>query len=165
MSTNDSKLLDWTPKQGRILTGGGVAEKLYKPERGFPFDATQLPHFHLMQGSTREAFHEWRASGKVAPLVCGVWNRPLFLGGMEHSSDAEELVFNTQTPSMFIDLRIPVLRPNLAELGHISLKSLSDNELRLFARQHCFCGYSLLEESESGGLPAPVVTRHHIIGN
>ena len=97
MSTlTDDQALDWTPKQGRILTGGGVAESLYTAERGFPFEMEQLPHHHLTNGTSVSCFRSWRAQGRVGPLVCGVWNRPLFVGGMEHSSDNTELVYNTQ---------------------------------------------------------------------
>jgi len=137
--------LDWTPKQGRILTGGGRAEKLYTPERGFPFGPECLPHHHLLAGTAATTFRAWRAENRIAPQVAGVWNRPVFVGGMEHSSDVTELVYNTQTPSMFIDMRIPRSRPDFS--AHSSLETFSDSELRHFSRQHCFSGYSLM----SGG--------------
>ena len=83
----------------------------------------------------------------------------MFLGGFEHSSDSTELVYNTQTPSLFVDLRIPRLRSACIASHHASLSTLSDTEIRCFARQHCFSGYSLL----GGTAAAPDVTRHHII--
>jgi hypothetical protein len=49
---------------------------------------------------------------------------------------------SNQTPSIFIDLRIPRTRPESLAF-HRSLATLSTEELRLFARQHCFAGYSL----------------------
>jgi len=88
--------LGWSSKQGRVLTGGGVAEKLYDPARGFPYDEKELPHYHLVRNEDQAVFRQWRSAGCVAPSVCGVWNRPLFIGGMEHTSDATEVVYNTQ---------------------------------------------------------------------
>lgn len=160
---DDGELLGWTAKQGRILSGGGVAEKFYTD-----FTQSQLPHHHLLAGTTHEAFARWRRGDSFdgsagcsgfPTAVCGVWNRPLFTGGWEHSSDATELVYNTQTPTLFIDLRIPRLRPPFVARGHTSLKTLTDHELKCFARQHCFSGYSLL----GGTVDEPDVTRHHII--
>jgi hypothetical protein len=154
-----NELLDWSPKQGRILTGGGVAEALYTAERGFPFDESELPHYHLTQGTTAE-FTGWRAVGRIFPDIAGCWDRPLFTGGFEHSTNADERVFNTQTPSLFIDMRIPQRAPDLVARGHRGLATLSDDELRAFARRHCFAGYSLLVSPD--GAP-PVVTRHHVV--
>lgn len=156
---NNELLLDWSRKQGYILTGGGCAEKFYTAERGFPFDDSQLPHYHLMIGDTDDAFRSWRSNNQVCALIAGVWNRPLFIGGFDHSSDREEIVFNTQTLSFFVDLRIPTRRPDFS--AHRSLSSLSDSELRYFARQHCFAGYSLAENADNSN--SVVVTRHHII--
>ncbi len=153
------KQLDWSAKQGRILTGGGNAERLYTAARGFPFTDDELPHFHLMAGTTA-VFRTWREQLRTCPALVGVWSRPLFIGGFEHSTGQDEVVYNTQTPSMFIDLRLPTTRPTLT--GHTSLATLSDLELRCFARQHCFGGYSL--GAGAGTVDDPVVvTRHHIV--
>ena len=52
-------------------------------------------------------------------------------------------------------MRIPLSRPDFS--AHTSLGSLSDCELRLFARQHIFCGYSLLEGGVAGTADPPGV--------
>lgn len=88
--------LGWSSKQGRVLTGGGVAEELYDPARGFPYHEKELPHYHLVRNEDQAVFRQWRSEGFIAPSVCGVWNRPLFVGGMEHTSDNTEVVYNTQ---------------------------------------------------------------------
>ena len=41
--------LDWTAKQGRILTANGRANEYYCQERGFPYQEEELPHYYLMQ--------------------------------------------------------------------------------------------------------------------
>jgi hypothetical protein len=38
--------------------------------------------------------------------------RPLFCGGWGESTDTDTLAFNLQTPSFFMDLRCPTLRPS-----------------------------------------------------
>lgn len=115
-------------------------------------------HFILILESTHRQFREWRQNNLICPQLTGVWNRPLFVGGMDHTTDLDERVFNIQTPSMFIDLRIPTQRPQFARMGHRSTATLSDEQLRVFARQHCFSGYSLLTDQDP-----PVVARHHML--
>lgn len=42
--------------------------------------------------------------------IAGAWRRPLFVGGWTHSdgfSSDGETTFNLQTPSVFLDMRIP----------------------------------------------------------
>ena len=154
--------LDWSSKQGRILTGSGIAEKMYTAERGFPFSTSELPHFYKMAGTSVEAFKSWKEQGLTSTLVVGAWSRPLFVGGWEHSTDRDELVFNLQTPSLFIDLRLPRTRAAFFHRDNIhSLSDLTDEELRLFARQHVFGGYTLPEVLPSDG--RTVCTRHHCI--
>lgn len=46
----DPDHLNWTAKQGRILTANGQANVYYDADRGFPFSEDQLPHYHLMKG-------------------------------------------------------------------------------------------------------------------
>jgi hypothetical protein len=65
-----------------------------------------------------------------------------------HPTSALSIPSN-QTPSIFIDLRIPRTRPESLAF-HRSLATLSTEELRLFARQHCFAGYSLAAQIERG---------------
>jgi len=127
---------------GNILTGGGRLEALYKAP-DFPWTEEQLPHYHKLRGDTHEVFAQWKKEGKTSNLVAGAWSRPLFVGGWQHTGDHTETVFNVQTPSLFIDLRIPFL-PGIDLASKGSLEKLSDDELKLLARRHCFSGYSLL---------------------
>jgi hypothetical protein len=150
--------LKWTSRQGYILTGGGKAEILYVPVRGFSFQSIDLPHHHLVAGTTHETFKQWRSSKAACSLVTGAWNRTIFTGGWDHTSDKDELVYNIQTHNLFIDMRIPRDRSETFPPGkHSSLEDLSPLELRLYARQHIFSGFSVFEE-EAG---RPLCTRHH----
>ena len=110
MDETKQRHLGWTAKQGYILTGGGRAEEYYTKERGFPFSEEELPHYHLLKGDTRDKFREFKDSKPPCKLVCGAWNRPLFVGGWKHSSDQEERTYNIQTHNLFIDLRVPKTR-------------------------------------------------------
>ena len=160
---NDSLLkqhLGWTSKQGHILTGGGMAEEFYSVERGLTFEQNELPHHYLMTGESHREFRKWRRSSPPCSLVAGVWNRPLFVGGWHHSTDQDEIVYNIQTHNLFIDLRIPKSRDKILKKGTFSsLEDLGPSELRCFARQHIFAGFSKF--SEEKGLP--LCTRHHVI--
>jgi hypothetical protein len=152
-------LLGWSAKQGRILTGGGRAESLYNAERGYPFDQSELPHHHLLHGTTRSQFRDWLAMGRTCEQLVGVWNRPLFTGGWDHSTDADEAVFNVQSRSIFVDLRVPTNRPDFG--GATCVEDLTLEQMRLLARQHVFSGYtlpSLLRPREP-----MVCARHHAI--
>eukprot|EP00536_Pseudo-nitzschia_multiseries_P004466 jgi/Psemu1/285118/fgenesh1_pg.74_\ len=150
--------LEWTKKQGYVLTGGGKAEKYYTAERGFPFLETDLPHYHLLKGDTHSVFKPALKSPKL--LVAGAWNRPLFSGGWKHSSDKEERVFNVQTNNLFIDFRVPRSREKIfGGSTATSLEDLSPHELRLYARQHIFAGFTVLDHEKE----RPVATRHHFI--
>jgi len=147
-------LVDWTKKQGRILTAGGRAEEYYTAERGFAYQETELPHHYLLQQTTCEVFREWRREDEEkasSSPIGGPWKRGLFYGGWEHSTDRDEYSFNLQTQSLFIDLRIPCTRNRLISLGQQaaattiqSLDDLSAQQLRWYARQHVFAGYSRL---------------------
>ncbi|KAJ1621563.1 hypothetical protein T492DRAFT_1068936 [Pavlovales sp. CCMP2436] len=155
LSGGMTKALGWSTKQARILTGGGRAEELYTAERGFPFEPRELPHFHLLRGTTHTQFRRWLADGRTCDSLVGAWSRPLFTNYSEQTTDADERVFNVQTRSMFIDLRVPTTRPRFEHAG--ALGALSGEELCLLARQHVFGGYTLPSEP---GLPL-VCTRHH----
>lgn len=146
---------------GNILTGGGRLEALYTAP-DFPWTEEQLPHYHKLRGDTHEVFAQWKKEGKTSNLVAGAWSRPLFVGGWQHTGDHTETVFNVQTPSLFIDLRIPFL-PGIDLASKGSLDKLSDDELKMLARRHCFSGYSLLNAGPYSVSNAPVCTRHHCI--
>jgi hypothetical protein len=153
--------LNWSAQQGDILTGGGRLEQLYNAPN-FIWTGDELPHYHKMRGDTHEVFMKLKTEGKTSTLVVGAWSRPLFVGGWQHTGDHTETVFNVQTPSLFIDLRIPLLPgTDLAKKGSIS--QLSDDELRLLARRHCFAGYSLLNAGPWSVENPPVCVRHHCI--
>jgi hypothetical protein len=169
-------LLDWTAKQGRILTDEGKATEYYCSERGFPFALSELPHYHLERGETHQVFHRWAAAATQSPIV-GAWTRPLFIGKWEHSTNNEEIVYNIQTSSLFIDLRIPTCKPvsrwekllGSDSNEHIRssrqvIESMSDEDLRLYARQHAFAGYAVISQEKNNQMNnLPLCTRHHCI--
>ena len=193
-NTNNSlqNLLDWTAKQGRILTDEGKATEHYCSERGFPFASNELPHYHLERGDSHEVFHCWAAEAvsssscaEQSPIV-GAWSRPLFAGTWEHSTDNEETVYNVQTRSLFIDLRIPTSKPvsnwenllggdndtneerrRLSSPSRQAFEVMSDEDLRLYARQHVFAGYSVISREKNSNNrmsnKLPLCTRHHCI--
>jgi hypothetical protein len=150
--------LGWSHKQGRILTANGLADGFYTADQGFPFIEEDLPHYHLQHGDTRPVFRDWSSLPFEPNPIIGAWNRLLFTGGFEHSSSETERVFNVQTNTLFVDLRIPTSRSLVLPSDCTSLASLSDDELRLFARQHVFGGYSRLAREQENRL---VCTRHH----
>ena len=173
------RLLDWSSKQSRILTGGGAASTLFVPPR-FSFSQHELPHHHLRAGTSHSVFAEWARDlehGSTDPgIIIGAWSRPLFAGTWDHTTDADESVFNIQTGTLFVDIRIPNVPPRLLrrlkDAGSIS--DLSDEDLRLFARRHAFGGYARIDNEgrplrpaalggREGGRLQPICTRHHII--
>eukprot|EP00903_Cladosiphon_okamuranus_P013418 g12500.t2 len=150
-----ASLLKWSDKQSHILTGGGVSSRL-------SFSEDELPHFHKARGSTHAAFALWHRQGTgLGAEIAGAWKRPLFVGGWTHSDDSPavplspssssslaplegETTFNLQTPSVFIDIRVP--NAGAALLGHHrGFDTMTDLHLRLFARRHAFAGYTRLE--------------------
>ena len=169
--------LDWTKKQGRILTCGGRAEEYYSAERGFPFDETELPHHHLgmQQKTTHIVFESWRKEDEKKPQspLVGAWKRVLFYGGWEHTTDRDEHTFNLQSRTLFIDLRIPCSRSILFDQQqHRIIHSLEDllpEQLRWYARQHIFAGYTRLSSNNDDPTRLDTTkfdtccTRHHCI--
>jgi hypothetical protein len=158
-----SKHLDWTSKQGRIATGQNKANCLYTQERGFPFAHDELPYYHLEQGTTYDAFQSWRdhpeinkttADGNKTALICGAWQRLLFVGGVEHSTCDEERSWNLQSKTLFIDLRIPITKgavlPRFTEekSSITSINQYSLGQLRLFSRQHVFSGFTRIQDCD-----------------
>lgn len=150
--------LNWSKKQGRILTANGSAERLYTSDRGYPFNDDECPHFHLIAGITYATFERWKEDQKDLPIV-GAWKRPLFHGGWEHSTSIDETVFNLQSRNLFIDMRIPTTRKYILPSNLRSLADMDGEQLRYFARQHVFAGFSKLgNEGER-----VYCTRHHCI--
>ena len=140
--------------------GGGKAEELFTPERGFPFSPCELPHHHLLRKETHEVFKSWSSSKSPCLLVAGAWNRSLFAGGWFHTTDKDERVFNIQTFNLFVDIRIPRSREKLCLAdGFSSIQDLSPHQLRLYARQHIFAGFSVFAEEDG----KPLCSRHHCI--
>ena len=166
--------MDWSGKQKRILTGGERADELYTPERGYAFEENELPHHHLIQSDTHAAFANWREQAtKLAgskrdrdetaspnkDALISAWKRTLFYGGWEHTSSRDEITFNLQTRNLFIDLRIPRTRKDTIAGSKSSLLDLNKEELRCYARQHVFSGYTKVDTHGSDLL----CTRHHCI--
>jgi hypothetical protein len=158
MTPLEAKHLDWSNKQSRILTANGEAVKYYVEDRSFPFRQDELPHYHLGRGETHEVFASWLPPNEPL-LICGAWERPLFCGSWEHSTDQDEKAYNLQTNTLFIDLRIPTSRRLVLPDSCSSLSSLTNHQLRLYARQHVFGGFShhVVEKGRH------VCTRHHCI--
>ena len=189
-------LLDWSDRQRRILTANGKATEYYTANRGFPYTDTELPHHHLLQGDTHSVFGDWKkqqqqpqnhsSSSNKASIIVGAWKRCYFYGGWEFSTDQQEECYNLQTHSLFIDLRLPNNRfkrraaaaaAAAAVVG--GLEDLSPYELRLYARQHIFAGYTQQQQQQqqaadqmstaatAGKIPDKyyplVCTRHHCI--
>ena len=71
----------------------------------------------------------------------------LFAGGGAHTDERTEATYNLQSPTLFIDIRIPHRRGvhfgGGGGGGGGDVASLSDEQLRLLARQHAFGGYTL----------------------
>ena len=151
-------VLEWTSKQGRILTANGKATEFYVQDRGFPFQEKELPHHHLKNNTTK-CFAKWALENKKPGNVCGAFFRPLFVGDFEHTTDRDEIVYNVQTNTLFIDMRIPHLGKKVLGDKIASFGDMSDEQIKLFARRHAFSGYTV-SNNENG---RPVCTRHHCI--
>ncbi|GAX20329.1 hypothetical protein FisN_9Hh038 [Fistulifera solaris] len=154
--------LDWSDQQRRILTANGKAEYYYCAARGFPFHKQELPHTFFGKHSSDE-FQKLLAKlrQQSCPII-GVWNRPLFVGEWEHSTD--DLVYNIQTNAWFIDLRIPLWR--LGAVFASSYQDLTGTELRLLARQHVFGGLTVCHTDKEHAPSFPhgfcgYATRYH----
>ncbi|GAB5368677.1 hypothetical protein AAMO2058_001340100 [Amorphochlora amoebiformis] len=162
-------LLSWGSTQGHILTGNGILTRYFKEGKHYtaPDD---LPHTLKSTGEIQKVFRAWKQSGLDDPVLVGAWSRPLFSGGWKESTESDTVVYNLQTPTLFIDLRFPVLRPDLSKKQ--AFQDLSLDELRALSRQHCFAGYSLIQPSymckhilppEINGEKGGVCVRHHAL--
>jgi hypothetical protein len=149
--------LDWTAKQGRILTANGRANEYFCQERGFPFEEDELPHYYLMRGDCDTSFPHLISQ----PPICGAWSRAYFVGGWEYSSDQEETVYNVQTNTLFIDLRVPTTRKRLLPSTATSLSDYTVEHLKYYARQHVFCGFSVVSTEKQ--IERLVCVRHHCL--
>jgi hypothetical protein len=166
--------LEWSAKQSRILTDSGNALRYYSQENGFPFVPSELPHHHMESGDSDVVFKQWAKmlkEQKSSSPIIGAWDRPLFAGRWEHTTSEDEIVYNIQTGTLFVDLRIPRTKPVKKWeklLEHVSrdphqqhvydlhrylqeeaFHSMSGHDLRMFARQHVFGGFSLLSTTKS----------------
>ena len=180
-------LLDWSHKQGRILTANGNSLKYYVNERGFPFSERELPHFHLLSGDTFNPFRSWaqqdferrkKRDSYFNPIV-GAWTRSLFVGGFEHSSNVDEITFNLQTHGLFIDIRIPRISKAVIDIQHNILPYqgkyfysngpsthcifpfLTHQQLKYYARRHAFAGYTIQQVDQQSH--RMLCTRFHCI--
>jgi len=173
--------LEWSAKQGRILTDSGNALRYYSRENGFPFVPSELPHYYLERGDSDIVFKQWAKIMKdkqyTSPII-GVWDRPIFAGRWEHTTNEDEIVYNVQTATLFVDLRIPRSKPVMnwekllkhPQQQHVhdlhssrqeeAFQSMSGQDLRMFARQHGFGGFSLLSTME-GDVTHACPTEHH----
>ena len=70
--SREEAALGWSAKQAHILTGGGVAEELYSASRGYAHEPTELPHHHLVRGSSHAAFAAWAAEARVPTQTAAV---------------------------------------------------------------------------------------------
>jgi len=159
MTCEKEVILDWTSKQGRILTSCGKALEYYTAERGYPFEKEELPHFHLINDLTESEFSSWASEQNMEKnVVCGAFSRSIFVGGFEFTTNHDEVVYNVQTNTLFIDMRIP--RKQDAYFKDVKgFDDMDDNQLMIFARRHAFAGYTrLLHENNR-----PLCTRHHCI--
>jgi len=156
-------LLDWSAKQGRILTAEGKALQYYSQENGYPYRDDELPHQYVERGISHSMFRQWakrdgRNDTLSSPIV-GVWDRPLFASKLEHSTNEHEIVYNIQTKTLFVDLRIP--RNRLCDKLPLSFEMMNNEQLRIYARTHVFGGYSKIATQSHDR--RPICTRHHCL--
>jgi len=152
--------LDWSSTQSHILTGNGLLNAKLLPGRDF-LDPDHLPHYYLRFRKSWEIFLSWLKENKRSDMITGCWNRTIFCGGWKESSDYDTDAFNLQTPSIFVDMRIPKTLPAAIFALRGSLSACTLNELQVLSRQHCFAGFTYPESSKSGH--GPIFTRYHII--
>ena len=203
--SNDQRIsvhLDWSDQQRRILTDNGNAELWYSADRGYPFTIDELPHFYLSNErqrqqqhtisttpttSTREIFQKWKLEQQqrdqashvlVMHPIVGIWERTLFYGGFECTTNHSEYTYNIQTPTLFIDLRIPKSRDEILMSHPVNdvtpIQSLHDmnlDQLRYYARQHIFAGYTKVQRGNTNSNDRSTdrvsfpysATRHHCL--
>lgn len=162
-------LLDWSGRQKRILTANDHAEIYYTAERGFDYKPEELPHHYLALGSTD--YEELRATQHSYKPIVGVWNRTLFYGGFDFTTAEEEVTYNLQSASYFIDFRVPRARKEWwrarrSELTAKDVRTVYDlkdgDDLKMYARQHIFAGFTYVQPTSAPGKHV-VCARHHYI--
>ena len=142
------EVLKWSGRQSWILSGGGVAERVYAS-----FGDEELPHHYVARCGAADSvkrFFDWRSSSERRWPLVGAFRRPLFFGGGDFTTEVEENCCNVQTSSIFVDVRIPTRRD--AALSEAKTK---EERLRILSRQHAFAGITVYD--------APFATRHHLI--
>uniref|UniRef100_A0A7S0ZB89 Uncharacterized protein n=1 Tax=Timspurckia oligopyrenoides TaxID=708627 RepID=A0A7S0ZB89_9RHOD len=159
---DEKELMYWAATQQHILTGGGLLTSC-----AWKFNERELPHYYLGKSISHRMFNEWNSKLRDSDsqkILIGAWERTLFKGGQFISNTNDTQVFNLQTSLLFIDMRFPNYRfLNSTEIKNVRcLDDLTNHQLRLLARQHCFSGVSLIQNSNST-LKTGICTRHHCI--
>jgi hypothetical protein len=116
----------------------------------------------MLAGTSWEAFARLKQAEQGAALIAGAYNRPLNVRYLTLVVDTEANVntVDIQTPSIFVDIRIPTDRPNVSGTA---LSELTLDELVALSKQHCFAGYSVIEHDVAGYESYPVCNRFHAI--
>ena len=123
----------------------------------FPFCHKNCPTITSCKANV--SFSSNTTDNEPSPIV-GAWSRDYFVGGWDFSSDKDETVYNVQTNSLFLDLRIPKSRNQILNPAKTCLEDYTNLELRVYARQHVFSGFSVVETHRHG---RSVCTRHHVL--
>jgi hypothetical protein len=118
---------------------------------------TFLPHQFLLEGQCRRKFEELRARGANCSIIAGAYDRLADIASAGFCCDTDTVCVDIQTPSIFIDIRIPKNRPKVRAT---SVEELAIDEMRALASQHCFAGYSVVQHDQSG---VPICSRYHAI--
>jgi hypothetical protein len=125
---------------------------------------------------THVMFRKWAAAAMQQQLhqqqhsslpfsIVGAWKRTMFYNSemdlsseQRTSTDATETVYNIQTNTLFVDLRLPmamrqILHEQLQQSNSnnriITLNDLNAHQLRLYARQHVFAGFTRIQSISS----------------
>jgi len=143
-SCQKKRILDWSAKQARILSGNGVAEIVFNE-----FQKEELPHHYLENDGWFLHAVDQQQKCKPPKFTLGAFERPLFYGGWEWTTD--DRCLNVQTSSVFVDIRKP------ADFDQILFNEKDEKiYLRLLARQHAFAGFTAWTADH-------VATRHHLV--
>jgi hypothetical protein len=141
----------------RLLSLGAFVGYLIHVLRQRKRQATFLPHQFLLQGECRSKFAGLRANGANSSIIAGAYDRLADISSADFSCDTETVCIDIQTPSIFVDIRIPKNRP---EVRANSVEELTIDEMRSLSSQHCFAGYSVVNHDRFG---VPICTRYHAI--